>query len=61
MEELTKTVSGKIKRAVLRSREIERKTGKGGSTAGRYSSGVQGRINLTPGRKIIAYISLMRS
>lgn len=30
MEELPKTVSGKIKRAVLRSREIERKSGKSG-------------------------------
>jgi len=30
MDELPKTVSGKIKRAVLRSREIERKSGKGG-------------------------------
>ncbi len=30
MDELPKTVSGKIKRAVLRSREIERKLGKGG-------------------------------
>ncbi len=30
MDELPKTISGKIKRAVLRSREIERKLGKGG-------------------------------
>jgi acetyl-CoA synthetase len=30
MEELPKTVSGKVKRAVLRSREVERKRGKGG-------------------------------
>ncbi|HTG00173.1 MAG TPA: AMP-binding protein [Nitrospirota bacterium] len=30
MQELPKTVSGKIKRAVLRSREVERKLGKGG-------------------------------
>ena len=30
MEELPKTVSGKIKRAVLRSREVERKSGKSG-------------------------------
>jgi acetyl-CoA synthetase len=30
MEELPKTVSGKVKRAVLRSREIERKRGKSG-------------------------------
>ena len=30
VEELPKTVSGKIKRAVLRSRELERKQGKGG-------------------------------
>ncbi len=30
MDELPKTVSGKIKRAVLRNREIERKLGKGG-------------------------------
>jgi acyl-coenzyme A synthetase/AMP-(fatty) acid ligase len=32
MEELPKTVSGKIKRAVLRSREVERKAGGGGLT-----------------------------
>jgi acyl-coenzyme A synthetase/AMP-(fatty) acid ligase len=32
MEELPKTVSGKIKRAALRSREIERKQGKGTSS-----------------------------
>jgi acetyl-CoA synthetase len=30
MDELPKTVSGKIKRAVLRIREIERKLGKSG-------------------------------
>ncbi len=30
MNELPKTVSGKIKRAALRSREIERKGGKAG-------------------------------
>jgi acyl-coenzyme A synthetase/AMP-(fatty) acid ligase len=30
MDELPKTVSGKIRRAALRSREVERKLGKGG-------------------------------
>ena len=30
MTELPKTVSGKVKRAVLRSREVERKLGKPG-------------------------------
>jgi acyl-coenzyme A synthetase/AMP-(fatty) acid ligase len=34
MDELPKTVSGKIKRAVLRSREIEGKRGKGGGGLG---------------------------
>ncbi len=33
MSELPKTVSGKVKRAVLRNREVERKLGKGGSRA----------------------------
>ena len=34
INELPKTVSGKIKRAVLRSREIERKRGKTGGGLG---------------------------
>jgi acetyl-CoA synthetase len=38
MDELPKTVSGKIKRAVLRNREIERKLGKGGGMGTKSSS-----------------------
>jgi acetyl-CoA synthetase len=36
--ELPKTISGKIKRAVLRSREVERKLGKGGGMGTKSSS-----------------------
>jgi acyl-coenzyme A synthetase/AMP-(fatty) acid ligase len=35
MVELPKTISGKIKRAVLRTRELEKKMGKGGLSAGK--------------------------
>jgi acyl-coenzyme A synthetase/AMP-(fatty) acid ligase len=35
MDELPKTISGKIKRAVLRTRELEKKMGKGGLGAGK--------------------------
>jgi len=38
MDELPKTVSGKIKRAALRNREIERKLGKGGGMGANSSS-----------------------